>query len=55
MKQTLPLTLDELKRIVDLWADAALQLREQDLKVMSRLAAAQSRLRPRGLSPLTPP
>ena len=44
MKQTLPLTLDELKRIVDLWADAALQLREQDLKVMSRLAAAQARL-----------
>ncbi len=44
MKQTMPVTLEELKRIVDLWADAALQLREQDLKVMSRLAAAQSRL-----------
>lgn len=44
MKVTRPVTLEELKRIVDLWADAALQLREQDLKVMSRLAAAQSRL-----------
>jgi DSF synthase len=36
--------LDDLKRITELWADAALQLREQDLKVMSRLAAAQTRL-----------
>lgn len=44
MKLTNPLRLEELKRIVDLWADAALQLREQDLKVMSRLAAAQTRL-----------
>ncbi len=44
MKLTHPVTLEELKRIVELWADAALQLREQDLKVMSRLAAAQSRL-----------
>ncbi|WEK46900.1 MAG: crotonase/enoyl-CoA hydratase family protein [Candidatus Andeanibacterium colombiense] len=44
MKQVYPITLDELKRVVDLWADAALQLREQDLKIMSRLASAQSRL-----------
>ncbi|MBO9499655.1 MAG: crotonase/enoyl-CoA hydratase family protein [Novosphingobium sp.] len=44
MKQTHPITIEELKRIVDLWADAALQLREQDLKVMNRLASAQSRL-----------
>jgi DSF synthase len=44
MKLTRPLALEELKRIVDLWADTALQLREQDLKVMSRLATAQSRL-----------
>ncbi len=39
-----PVSLSELKRITELWADAALQLREQDLKVMSRLANAQSRL-----------
>ena len=39
-----PVNLSELKRITELWADAALQLREQDLKVMSRLAHAQSRL-----------
>ena len=44
MKLTRPIPLEELKRIVDLWAEAALQLSEQDLKVMNRLAAAQSRL-----------
>lgn len=44
MKLSHPVPLEELKRIVDLWADAALQLSEQDLKVMHRLAAAQSRL-----------
>ncbi len=36
--------LAELKQIVDLWADAALQLSEQDLKVMNRLTRAQSKL-----------
>lgn len=44
MRIAAPLAIDELKRITELWADAALQLREQDLKVMSRLAAAQTRL-----------
>lgn len=44
MKLTRPIPLEELKRIVDLWADTALQLGEHDLKVMSRLAAAQARL-----------
>ncbi|WP_336986359.1 crotonase/enoyl-CoA hydratase family protein [Altererythrobacter aquiaggeris] len=44
MRIAQPLELDELYRITELWADAALQLREQDLKVMSRLAAAQARL-----------
>ncbi len=34
----------ELRDIVDFWADAALRLREQDLKLMQRLAAAQARL-----------
>ncbi len=37
-------TLAELRDIVDHWADAALQLRDQDLKLMQRLAGAQSRL-----------
>lgn len=37
-------SLAELRDIVDHWADAALQLREQDLKLMQRLAGAQSRL-----------
>jgi DSF synthase len=40
-----PITLDELERIVDIWADASLRLREKDLKVMERLLAAQDRLR----------
>ena len=44
MKLSWNLELDELNRITDLWADAALQLSERDLKVMSRLAAAQQRL-----------
>lgn len=44
MRIAAPLELRELNRITGLWADTALQLREQDLKVMSRLANAQSRL-----------
>lgn len=44
MKLTNPIGIDELKRIVDLWADAALQLTPSDLKVMSRLVRAQERL-----------
>ena len=37
-----PIAMSEFYRIVDLWADAALQLREQDLKLMQRLANAQA-------------
>src|SRR5690606_22803280 len=44
MRRASPVPLEELKGIVELWADAALSLREQDLKVMKRLARAQSRL-----------
>lgn len=44
MKHAWALDLDELNRITELWADTALQLREQDLKVMNRLVAAQARL-----------
>jgi DSF synthase len=39
-----PLTLDELDRIVQIWADACLQLSERDLKIMQRLVAAQDKL-----------
>ena len=39
-----PITLAELDRIVQVWADACMQLRERDLKVMQRLVAAQDRL-----------
>jgi DSF synthase len=39
-----PIALEELDRIVQIWADACLQLRDRDLKVMQRLVAAQDRL-----------
>ena len=38
-----PLKHEELVRIVDLWADAALRLQERDLKMMERLLRAQQR------------
>ncbi|MBV7260186.1 crotonase/enoyl-CoA hydratase family protein [Erythrobacter crassostreae] len=43
-KKVWQLELDELNRITEMWVDAALELREHDLKVMSRLVAAQARL-----------
>ena len=39
-----PITLTELDRIVQVWADACLQLRDRDLKAMHRLVSAQDRL-----------
>ncbi len=39
-----PISLADLRGIVDHWADAALQLRDQDLRLMHRLASAQERL-----------
>ena len=44
MKHAWNLKLGELNRITEMWADTALELREQDLKVMNRLVAAQGRL-----------
>lgn len=44
MRLSAPIAMDEFYGIVDLWADAALQLREQDLKLMQRLAGAQHKL-----------
>jgi DSF synthase len=43
MRAATPIAMSEYYEIVDLWADAALQLREQDLKLMQRLAGAQAR------------
>jgi DSF synthase len=43
-----PVTLDELERIVEIWADAALELPEPNLKMMQRLATAQDRLESAG-------
>jgi DSF synthase len=36
-------TLDELRDVVDGWAEAALRLSEMDLRRMARLAGAQDR------------
>ncbi|GMM94471.1 crotonase/enoyl-CoA hydratase family protein [Qipengyuania sp. MTN3-11] len=44
MKVAWDLELEELTRITELWADAALQLGEKDLKLMNRLVGAQTRL-----------
>ncbi|OYW88407.1 MAG: enoyl-CoA hydratase [Sphingobium sp. 32-64-5] len=46
-RRVLPLDLDELRDIVDGWVDAAMKLTERDLKMMRRLAAAQTRLHQR--------
>jgi len=39
-----PVPLAEMDRVVQIWADACLQLSDRDLKVMQRLVAAQDRL-----------
>lgn len=51
MRISANIELSEFYEIVDLWADAALQLREQDLKLMQRLADAQARAA-KGFAPL---
>lgn len=38
-----PVTLEELRDVVDVWAEAALNLTEPDLRKMARLCAAQDR------------
>jgi DSF synthase len=43
MRVANPISMAEHYNIVDLWAEAALQLREPDLKLMQRLAGAQTR------------
>ena len=43
MRRVMPLQLDELCAIVEIWADAALQLADADLRVMSRLVGMQGR------------
>lgn len=45
MRLASPIELVELRGIVDLWADAALQLSTADLRLMRRLVSAQNRLR----------
>ncbi|MCC6482661.1 MAG: enoyl-CoA hydratase, partial [Sphingomonadaceae bacterium] len=43
-RRVMPLELAELRDIVDGWVDTAMKLTERDLKMMRRLAAAQTRL-----------
>jgi DSF synthase len=38
-----PITREELDAIADTWVDAALRLRDRDLKMMSRIVRAQMR------------
>jgi DSF synthase len=38
-----PVTYEELRDIVDIWVDAALQVTEPDLRMMARLTSAQDR------------
>jgi DSF synthase len=45
-----PVTLQELRDVVDIWVEAALRLSEQDLRKMSRIASAQDRSRQRRLA-----
>lgn len=44
MRAAAPIPVEELRTIVDHWADAALNLSETDLKLMHKLASAQSKL-----------
>jgi len=41
--RVMPLTLDELRDVADIWVDQALTLEETDLRKMERLCAAQDR------------
>lgn len=47
-----PVTLQELRDVVDIWAEAAAQLGAQDLRRMARLASAQDRRIGSGAAPL---
>jgi DSF synthase len=44
--QVNPVPLEELDRIVQIWADTCLQLSDRNLKVMQRLVSAQDKLQP---------
>lgn len=42
--EVLPVTREELMRIVEVWADAALKLQDRDLRMMERLVRAQAKI-----------
>lgn len=41
MRRVAPVPLDEMRDVVDIWADTALKLQDRDLKLMGRLVNAQ--------------
>ncbi|WP_419759946.1 crotonase/enoyl-CoA hydratase family protein [Acidisoma sp.] len=45
-----PVTLQELKDVVDIWVETALRLSEQDLRRMAKISSAQDRSRQRRLA-----
>jgi DSF synthase len=50
-REVQPLKHEELVKIVDIWADAALRLGDRDLKLMERLLRAQSRRQSNAIAP----
>jgi DSF synthase len=52
-REVQPLKHEELVRIVDIWADAALRLGDRDLKLMERLLRAQTRRQGTSIAPTT--
>ena len=46
-----PILRDELSRVVEIWADAALRIQDRDLRMMERLVRAQQRTAEAGLNP----
>jgi DSF synthase len=46
-RRAAPVTIEELRDIADIWVEAAFRLKEQDLRRMSHIAAAQDRQRRR--------
>jgi DSF synthase len=47
-------TSDELMDIADIWVDAAMRLRANDLRIMEMLVKSQDRLHFAGLTPIKP-
>ncbi|WP_207544600.1 crotonase/enoyl-CoA hydratase family protein [Sphingomonas jatrophae] len=42
-RRVMPVTLNELREVVDIWAETAMRLTDRDLKIMQRLVQAQDK------------